>query len=242
MTIFIGSNNIHRFGKIQNAAAYGERDEVALLWDELTKKQKGIAENIDIDLKVHTSDPSSVPEKWNDDIVQDAEPGLDTTDIVKFTIANPSRIGVYEMLLEEEPPEPLLLWWIENSFHDADYSMMLSDVCHHGLFRTDKKFIYATVAFGVDAGVGSFSWPESGKEPKEVEQVKERLCEEHGWRRKELDEAWDEVKSLVPDWTHLDDAEVDALGVERSDDQTADSTDGDVGDGEGQRASSLLDF
>lgn len=206
MTLYISSDNIGRYAKLQGANSYVNRDEVVVLWDELDRKGRNLAKNITTDVKIQTSDPRSVPDKWKDDIIS-TDPGPDTVDLVKMLIANPARHEVYEMLVEEEPPEPLLIWWVKQVFYDADYYDLLSEACLYGLFRGDKDYLMAAIAFGIEAGEGRFHWPESQKEDQETKELKQNIIDEHGYPRKEVDLAWDYVKVDAHTWVGHDESE-----------------------------------
>ena len=212
MTIFIGSHNVHKLSKVQSAASYGNREDVVILWDELNKKEQSIASNINIDVEVQTSEPSSVPDKWKDSIVE-VEGSIDHLDIVKNLIANPSRLDVYDMMLEENPPQPLILWWVEHVFNDKEYAIKLSDICHYSLFKTDVEHLWGTVVFGIEAGKGKFSWPDSSSSMAKGERQEfEEVLEAIDVPEKELELAWDDVKNEAANW--LNDPEPDSEEVE----------------------------
>lgn len=196
MTIFITNGNITQFAKVQGANSYVKRDEVVLLWDELDKEGKELAKNIEIDLKVETEDPSSVPDKWNDSVEKVGDT-IDTTEIIKMITVNPSRIDVYELLQRENPPEPLVLWWLARVYSDPEYFKRLSDICHYGLFKTDTKFLWSTIAFGVEAGVGRFHWPDSEKDSQEVKSLKKEIAEKHGISKIEVDKLWYRINDIA---------------------------------------------
>lgn len=213
MTVFIDSTNINQFAKVQNAASYVQRDDVVLLWDDLSKKQRRVAKNIDIDLTVETSEPDSVPDKWKNNIDQVGDT-LDTLDIVKMIIANPARKDVYELLQREKPPEPLVLWWLNHVYSDPDYFQLLADICHYGLFKTDTDYLWATIAFGTEAGVGRFHWPESEKESSTIKNIKSKIAEEQEMDRHEVDKLWDSIKDMAPELAELTEIEYEELGLE----------------------------
>lgn len=232
MTIFISKHNVGQFGKIQSAKAYGNREDIVILWDELTKKQKGIAEHIDIDVsEVQTSDPSSVPDKWSG-CVSEMESEMSHIEMIKNIVANPARGDVYDMLVEEDPSEPLMLWWLEHVFNDEEFAIKLADICQHALFKTDSDYIWSVVAYGVEAGVGKFSWPEkSNKLPKGEQELKKEMLEQMDIREKELDLAWDGIKMKAEEMLE------DSTGreAEELDDGMEDSS-------EARNQSSLLDI
>ena len=221
MTIYIGSDNVDQFSKVQGARSYIERDEVVLLWDELNRRQRRVAKSIDIDIKVQTNDPSSVPDKWTDDIEQVGET-IDTTDIVKMVIANPARRDVFELLKDEDPPEPLVLWWLNNTFDDPDYFQTLSDACLYALFRGDNTYLWAAIAFGVEGGVGRFRWPESDKDSRELKQVKKKVREKFDIREKELELAWGELGEQLARKVELTENQAEALGIEVTENEEED--------------------
>lgn len=197
MTVFISSHNISKLAKVQSTRSHVSRDNVVLLWDELNRKERAIAENIDIDVDVHTSDPSTVPDKWKDSITR-LPGGVDHIDIVKNVIANPSRIDVYETLVEEDPPQPLMLWWLQHVFNDPEYAKTLADICHYSLFKTDTNHLWGAIAFGVEAGVGKFSWPDTSSDiPKAEQEAYNEALEKLDIREKELQVVWDDVKDVV---------------------------------------------
>lgn len=251
---YITGDNIEMFCKVQNAAGFAERGEIILAWDDLDGSQKKLAKNIDIeDIQVRTTDPRSVPKKWSDKIVEeDADP--DAVDFIKQVIANPARQEVYQLLKDYDPPEPLMLWWIDKTFTDDEYFKLLAEACRFGLFRTDNKYLWAVVAFGVDVGVGSFRWPESEKEPAEKKSIKKKLVDEYGVRPKEVDELWDELegwKGWHATEIELSEAEADFLGVQRTSGGSKSDDQSEPGDGAGDSpgnadddggATSLLDF
>lgn len=209
MKVFISSDNIHQLAKVQSANQFSSRD-VVILWDELSQKERNIAENIDVEVEVHTSDPSSVPDKWSDNIVQESD-GLGHLDMVKNIISNPDRETVYEMLLDEDPPEPLILWWISHTIPDQEYMKKVADACHYGLFQSDTKYLWGALAYGVEAGVGKFSWPESSEEavPDSEQELFDDLIEEYGFRKKELRLAWGDVGNFAEEWAGGGSAEND---------------------------------
>lgn len=214
---FITSENIGTFAKVQNAAGFADRGEVVLVWDDLDTSDKKLAEHIGVDLKVRTSDPRSVPDKWQDDIIEeDKDP--EEVDMIKQVIANPGRLDVYEILCEYSPSEPLMLWWLDKTFTEPDYFELLSDVCYHALFQTDSKYIWAVTAFGVDSGKGRFHWPESDKDSPAEKSVKKKVAEEYGMRRNELEKVWEQKDELV-DFTRIDmsDGEAEELGIDLPD-------------------------
>ncbi|MFB6236964.1 MAG: hypothetical protein ABEH81_01200 [Halopenitus sp.] len=223
---FITSENAHQLGKLQSARSYGDR-EIIIMWDELTKKQKNVVENINVDVEIRTSDPSTVPDKWSGNITKMGSE-VDHQAMVKMIIANPSRTDVYEMLVEDDPPEPLMLWWLGHVFSDIDYAQMLADACHYGLFKTDTDYLWGTVAFGVDSGVGKFSWPDSTQDIKDQD-LFEEVLEKFDYREKELRLVWEDVRGEAKGW--VDEGKVDEPEVD-------DGSGGD--DGVGQ--SSLLDL
>lgn len=110
---------------------------------------------------------------------------------------NPSRIDVYELLQRENPPEPLVLWWLARVYSEPEYFKRLADACHYGLFKTDTKFLWATIAFGVEGGVGRFHWPESEKESQEVKNLKKEIAEKHGIRKNEVDKLWYRIDDIA---------------------------------------------
>lgn len=216
MKIFISSDNVHQLSKVQSAKSYGSDRDVVLLWDELTKKQRNIAENIDIDLEVHTSEPSSVPDKWSDSIKVVGE-DTDNIEMVKYLISNPNREDVYEMLQDEDPPEPLMLWWLSHTIRDHDFMKDLADVCHYGLFKADTDYLWGVVAFGVDGGVGKFGWPNSSKDRSKSEQeLFDEAVEELDIPEKELDILWDDVKGEVRAWISGESDEGDQASPDES--------------------------
>lgn len=232
---YISNENISTFAKVQSAGGFADRGEIVLVWDSLNRSQKNLAKNINIDgLKVRTSDPRSVPDKWNDSIVEeDAEP--EAVDFIKQIIANPARYDVYEMLKDYDPSEPLMLWWIEKTFTDEEYFKVLSEACRYGLFRGDTKYLWAAIAFGVDAGVGRFHWPESDKEPKEIKSVKKKLVEEREIDKHELDKIWEFVRDDIQDYVEISEAEAKQLGIEWEEPEPEE-------DDDESEKTSLLDF
>jgi len=74
--IYITSENVTQYAKVQNTKTHVGRDEVRIMWDELSKRERELAENIDIDLKVFTSEPHTVPQKWSDCRTQRRGSGL----------------------------------------------------------------------------------------------------------------------------------------------------------------------
>lgn len=234
---FITSDNISTFAKVQNSAGFADRGEIVLVWDDLSKEGKRLAKNIGIDLKVRTSDPRSVPDKWQDDIVEeDKDP--EEVDMIKQVIANPARMDVYELLCKYDPSEPLMLWWLDKTFTEADYFEKLAEVCHHALFQTDSEYIWAVAAFGVDAGRGRFHWPESDKESPVEKSVKDKLAEEYDMRRNEVDKVWDEYDSLF-DFSRieLEEEEAEELGISPDD-----MSESDTSEQPKSEQSSLLDL
>lgn len=238
--VFITSDNVAKYAQLQGTSSFTDRGEVVLVWDELSRSEKNLAKNIEMDdIQVRTSDPRSVPDKWTDNIVEeDGSP--EAVDLIKQVIANPARYDVYTMLEVNDPPEPLMLWWLDKTFSDPDYFMRLSDVLEHALFMTDTKYIWAVVAFGVDAGEGRFYWPESEKETKAEKSVKEKVADKYGMRKSEVEKVWECVPAIESgEGMDLSEDEAKVLGVtlERSQDQDEKSPDEEEG-----RQSSLLDL
>lgn len=232
---YITSDNIGKFAKVQNAQAMASRGNIVLMWDELDRSQKRLArKHIDIpEIEVHTSDTYKVPDKWSDNVIE-AESDPEATDLIKQVIANPSRYDVYEQLVENDPPEPLMLWWANVCFSEQDYFELLAEVCRYGLFRTDTKYLWAVMAFGVEPGRGKFYWPESEGLPPEEKSVKKKVLEKFDIPEKELELAWDDVKKQLAESVELTEGEAEAFGVEVE----ADEDDEDSG----SSTPSLLDF
>lgn len=241
---YVTSDNVSTFAKVQNATGFADRGEVILAWDDLDSSQKKLAKNIDIDeIQVRTSDPRSVPNKWKDNIVEeDADP--DAVDFIKQIIANPSRGDVYELLKDYDPPEPLILWWIDKTFTDDEYFEKLAEVCRHGLFKGNNRYLWAVVAHGVDANVGNFRWPESEKDPSEKKSIKQKIVDKHDVRPKEVEVLWDDVVEFADEGIELSDQEAQFLGVEPEKGSTNGGHHGDDNDDgcEESGTSSLLDF
>jgi len=195
--LYITSENISKFAKVQGASSMGSRGDVVLMWDELDREGKKLAKHIEIeDIEVRTSDPYNVPDKWNDNVTElDSDP--EAFDLIKQVIANPSRADVFDLLLEEDPPEPLMLWWANVCFSDPDYFKHLADVCWHGLFRTDTRYLWGAMAFGVEHGEGKFHWPSSGDEDAEI---KSEILEEYDVSERELEKAWSYVGDHAGRW------------------------------------------
>lgn len=230
MTIFIGGDNVETFASIGGTSNYVNRDKVVILWDELDKNQKKLAERIDIDVEVQTENPSTVPDKWRDSVVEVGD-NISNIDIVKHIIANPDREEVYELLKKEDPPEPLILWWLDKTFNDDEYMKLLAEVCFHGLFKSDTDYFWGVVAFGVEAGVGRFKWPESSSNSEKVDEIYEELFDEREVRLKEVEMAIDFLGSgAVRAMADEPFEEPDGVPADESDEAT-----------EG-RSSSLLDF
>jgi len=229
---YITSENVATFAKVQNAAGFADRGDVVLAWDELDREEKKLAKNIDIDeLKVRTTDPRNVPDKWTDNIVEDdAEP--DAIDFIKQIIANPARYDVYEILKDYDPPEPLMLWWVDKCFSDADYFRILGEACRYGLFKGDTKYLWAAMAFGVDAGEGRFRWVQSDDESQEEKELKQKILEQYDIREKELELLWEDVKPFVGEWMRDDPEEIGIdspdHGRELSDDEEGGNRDGNT--------------
>lgn len=237
---YITSQNIKTFARVQNASSYVNRGEVVLAWDELSRSEKNLAKNIDIDdVVIRTSDPRSVPNKWEDNIDKQAA-SLDAVDFTKQLIANPDRYSVYELLVDHDPPEPLMLWWIDKCFKDPEYFGILGDACWYGMFRGNNEYLWAAMSFGVDSGIGSFRWPSSDKEAPEKKSIKKKIVDELGVPEKEIDILWDDVKGQVHEWVEVTPEEAEFLGVEDKDSPDDDIDDTDDPD-EGQQ-SSLLDL
>lgn len=249
---YVTSDNVSTFCKVQSATGFADRGEVILAWDDFDSSQKKLAKNIDIDeLKVRTTDPRSVPNKWKDNIVEeDSDP--DAVDFIKQIIANPARHDVYQLLKDYDPPEPLILWWIDKTFTDDEYFNKLAAACRYGLFKGDNRYLWAVVAFGVDAGVGRFHWPDSEKDPAAKKSIKQKLVDKYDVRPKEVDVLWDDVSEFVADEIELTEEEAQFLGTTRSesgDGESTASTDSsmsgeDVDDGSDREAdsTSLLDL
>lgn len=237
---FITSDNIKTFAKVQNAAGFTDRGEIILAWDDLDRSQRKLAKNIDIPLQVRTSDPRSVPNKWSDNIVkQDKDP--EAVDFIKQIIANPSRYQVWEMLKDYNPPEPLILWWIDKTYTDDEYFARLAEACRYGLFRGDTKYLWAVVAFGVEEGRGRFHWPSGDKEDAIKKNLKQKVVDVQGIRPKEIDLLWDDVKHLVPEWVEITPEEADYLGLNYEEIEDPDPEEPED-DNEEPTASSLLDL
>lgn len=239
MKTFITSENAAKFAKVQSAASYADRGEIIICWDELDKKQKKQVKHIDIDeVTVYTSDPRSVPDKWSDHVVeQEAEP--ETVDLVKQIIANPARADVYELLVTHDPPEPLILWWLDKTYSDQEYFRLVADSCLYSLFKGNNRYLWATIAFGVEAGVGSFHWPQSEKDDPKEKKLKQRLVDELGIPKKEVELAFEDVKHLIPQWIDVDEETAEAVGIDATitDEDEDSEEDGD----EVSRPGSLLD-
>lgn len=232
--VYISSDNIGKYAKVQGASAMAQRDEIVLLWDELDKSEKKLArDHIEIpDVQVVTTDPYNVPDKWNDNIIEeDGDP--EAHDLIKQVIANPNRKDVYDLLKEVDPPEPLMLWWADACFTEPEYFELLAEMCRYGLFRADTKYLWAVMAFGVEDGKGKFHWPSNDDTPAEEKKIKKKVLEEYDIREKELEEAWDDVKGLSGAWVELDEGEAEVVGAEVQ----------EVSEEDGREASaSLLDF
>lgn len=195
--IYITNENIKKYAKVQGTSAMVERDQVVLMWDELDREGKRLAKkHIEIeDIEVVTSDPYNVPDKWNDNVRKEGEE-MQAPDMIKQVIANPSRADVFQMLMDQDPPEPLMLWWVDVCFSDPDYFKVLADTCHHGLFKTDPRYLWGTIAFGVEDGEGRFHWPSNDDDTVNPELKKEAL---KNWEapEKEVSLAWDTLGRLA---------------------------------------------
>jgi hypothetical protein len=214
---FIGSDNISTFAKVQGSSSYVDRGDIILLWDTLDASEKQLATNIDIELKVRTNDPRSVPDRWTDDIVEeDGDP--EPVDLIKQVIANPARYDVYQLLVDYDPPQPLMLWWIDKTYTDMDYFGTMAEVCRYGLFKGDDKYVWAAMAFGVDAGVGRFRWPESDSESSHIESAIEKIADAYDMRQSELRKSKEHLAEMVdPTKVDLDEAEESQLGLQTMD-------------------------
>lgn len=206
--IYITNENIKQYAKIKGTTSMVERDEVVLMWDELDREGKRLARNhIEIDdITVITSDPYNVPDKWNDNIKKEGEE-MQAPDIIKQVIANPSRVDVFDLLMEQDPPVPLMLWWVNVCFSDPDYFKHLAEVCHKGLFKTDSRYIWGTMAFGVEDGRGKFHWPSNDDGDSEL--MKE-VIEKLDAPEKEVRLAWDSVEGFAEEL--LDDRNAESDG------------------------------
>lgn len=232
--VYITSENIGKYAKVQGASAMAQRDDIVLLWDELGREGKRLArKHIEIpEIQVVTSDGYNVPDKWQDNIIEE-ESDPEAQDLIKQVIANPNRKDVYDLLQTNDPPEPLMLWWADACFTDPDYFQLLAEVCRYGLFRVDTKYLWAVMAFGTEDGNGKFHWPSSDDPPAEEQRVKDRLKEEYDFREKEVELAWDDIKELSAKWVDLDESEAEAMGVEVQEVEEED---------ERAASSTLLDF
>ena len=227
--IYITNENIKKYAKVQGASPIVDRRKVIIMWDELDAEGKRLARNhIEIDeVEVETSDPYNVPDKWKD-CINEREGELEASDLIKQVIANPSRSDVYDILMDNQPPEPLMLWWLNVCFSNPDYFELLAEACTQGLFRTDTRYLWGAVAFGVDAGEGKFYWPSKDDGlTKEEKEAQKTLIEEYNIPKKEVELAWDEVGQLV----------IDNLSTDHESDASRQRE-----DEEGSNPSTLLDF